>query len=82
LDKSRPQNSRFCRCALLLLLESSDEKPLRDLTARSQVVLGKETSPLVDRCLSDVPETERKELLAGEAEIVLTRRGAAYFADR
>lgn len=82
LDKSRPQNSRFCRCALLSLLEASDEKPLRDLTAREQVTLDRQVSPLVDRCLSDVAEAERKELVRGETEIVLTRRGAAYFADR
>ena len=80
MDKSRPQNSRFCRCALLTLLEAKDEKPFRDLTQRQPVTLDAAAWPLVDKCLSDVPDADRKELISDAS--ALTRRGAAYLADR
>ena len=84
LEKTRPPNTRFCRCALLRLLGPEEAPQFASLLKREPVPLSdgvRGVREMMLRCLSDVSETERKEFIADD-QAALTNRGTSFFADR
>jgi hypothetical protein len=79
LERSRPANTRFCRCALVRLLTEPNREPFDRLLARQTVRLSANVQDMLDKCISDITASERQELVEGNS---LTTRGASFFADR
>lgn len=76
LEKSRPPNTRFCRCAAAKL----DSASLAAARERKPFRLSGIAGDHVETCLSDLKEEELKGLITQDRE--LTRRGVSEFSDR
>ena len=60
LEKTRPPNTRFCRCALLRLLKPGETPQFTRLLEREQVSMSEGVREMVVKCLSDVSKASAK----------------------
>jgi len=75
LEKSRPTNSRFCRCAATEL----DGRAIKSLRERKTVMLSERARELVAVCFLDLKPDEVERYFSGSS---LTESGATAFAGR